>query len=73
MHALNEMRHAVAKKRVPEVSVFFAQCADTGWFKSGDLQVPDMAGWSADPLETIIDACEPVVEHCFEPGVITCE
>jgi hypothetical protein len=61
------------KEGVFEVSIFFAESADTGGFKARNLQMPDMAWWTTDPLETICDAGEPVVEHCLEAGVVTGE
>jgi hypothetical protein len=61
------------KEGVSKVSIFFSEGSDPGGFKAGNLQMPDMAGWTTDPLETVFNAREPVVEHRLETGVITGE
>jgi hypothetical protein len=59
------------KEGVSKVSIFFSEGSDPRGFKAGNLQMPDMAGWTTDPLETVFNAREPVVEHRLETGVVT--
>jgi len=73
VNAINEVRHPVVKEGVSEVSIFLSQGADTGGFKAGNLQMPDMAWWTTDPLESVFYAGEPIVEHGLESGVVTGE
>lgn len=73
VNALDEVRHPVVKEGVSEVSIFLAEGADTGGFKARNLQMPDMAWWTTDPLEAVFNAGKPVVEHGLEAGVVSGE
>ena len=73
VHPLDEVRHAVVEQRVPEVAVALAHRADAGGLEPGDVQVLDVAGRAADPLEAVLDARQPVVDHRLEPGVVAGE